>query len=433
MQYKKIHCIGIGGIGISALARWYRENGSLVTGEDDAKGEVTDGLVAEGVQVNFPVTGEILNNTYDLVVHTIAIPKTHPALLRADELGIKIMTYPEALGEMSKQKRMIAVCGTHGKTTTTAMTFHALQAAGVDASMVVGSLINPPQPPFNKGGSNHPTNYLHGESEWMVVETCEYRRSFLNYYPEIIILTNIDNDHQDYFPTIEDTVKAFQEFVDHLPVGGIFITHPRYADMVSAKEGVKKVVIESAEDLQLQVPGKHNRENASLVLALAKELGLDREKAKLGLSQFPGTWRRQEYKGDLQGMKMYDDYAHHPTEIRVTIEAFREKFPNYKIIVTFQPHLYSRTKLLFADFVDSLSLADEVLLLPIYAAREPHDETVSSQLLQDAINTANPNKAKYFATLEDLISAVKSVEDKENTILLNLGAGDAYKMFQELL
>lgn len=423
MQYKKIHCIGIGGIGISALARWYKENGAIVTGEDDAQGEVTDGLLGDGVHIHFPVTGEILDHTYDLVVHTIAIPKTHPALLRAAELGIRIMTYPEALGEMSKQKRMIAVCGTHGKTTTTAMTFYALRAAGVDASMIVGSLIQ---------YDGKLTNYVHGNSDWMVVETCEYRRSFLNYYPEMIILTNIDNDHQDYFPTMTDTVTAFQEFVDHLPVGGTLIVHTKYADMIHVKEGVHKIVVHSVEDIPLQVPGKHNRENASLVLALANVLQLDKEKVKGGLGEFPGTWRRQEYKGDLEGMKMYDDYAHHPTEIRVTIEAFREKFPHKKIVVTFQPHLYSRTKILFTDFVHSLSLADEVYLLPIYAAREPHDETVSSQLLQEEINKISPNKAQYFATLEDLISAVKSIEDKENTILLNLGAGDAYKMFEEL-
>lgn len=424
MQYKKIHCIGIGGIGISALARWYRENGAVVTGEDDAEGEVTDGLISENVQINFLVTGEMLDITYDLVIHTIAIPKTHPALVRAAELGIKVMTYPEALGEMSKQKRMIAVCGTHGKTTTTAMTYFALQAAGVDASMIVGSLIK---------HNNKLTNYLHGESDWMVAETCEYRRSFLNYYPEVIILTNIDNDHQDCFPTIADTAKAFQEFVDHLPVGGIFITHPRYAEMIKVKDGIRKVVVEDVEGLQLQVPGKHNRENASLVIALAEKLGLDAEKVKQGLLQFPGTWRRQEYKGDLDGMKMYDDYAHHPTEIRVTIEAFREKFPEKKIVVTFQPHLYSRTKLLFADFVTSLSLADEVCLLPIYAAREPQDETVSSELLREGINKESRDKAECFAILEDLINAVKSIEDKENAVLLNLGAGDAYKMFEELI
>lgn len=424
MQYKKIHCIGIGGIGISALARWYRENGATVTGEDDAEGEVTDGLISDGVRINFPVSGEMMDNTYDLVVHTIAIPKTHPALVRALDVGIKILTYPEALGEMSTQKRMIAVCGTHGKTTTTAMTYHALQAAGIDVSMIVGSLIQ-------HGGTL--TNYIHGESDWMVVETCEYRRSFLNYYPEVIILTNIDNDHQDYFPTMTDTIKAFQEFVDHLPVGGALITHSKYANMLTVKEGVHRIVLDEIEDIELQVPGQHNRSNAALVLALANHLHLDREKIKVGLSQFPGTWRRQEFKGDLGGMQMYDDYAHHPTEIRVTIEAFREKFLNKKIVVTFQPHLYSRTKLLFTDFVDSLSLADEIYLLPIYAAREPRDETVSSQLLQEEINKISPDKAQYFATLEDLIIAVKSVEDKENTILLNLGAGDVYKMFEILL
>jgi UDP-N-acetylmuramate--alanine ligase len=436
MTYKKIHFIGLGGIGISALARWYKENGSIVTGEDDAEGEVTDGLIEEGVKINFPVTGEMLDESYDLVVHTIAIPKTHKALVKAEQLSIKILTYPEALGEMSKQKRMIAICGTHGKTTTTAMTYYALQAAGIDASMIVGSLIKSPQPPLNKGGDNltQLTNYIHGKSEWLVVETCEYRRSFLNYNPEIIILTNIDNDHQDYFKTPDDTKKAFQEFVDKLKPGGTLISHPKYLEMLEVGEGVLTLPTSpyKGEEIKLKVPGEHNRQNASLVFALGNFLNLDKAKVLEGLSEFPGTWRRQEYKGDLSGLKMYDDYAHHPTEIKVTIEAFKEKFPNKKILVTFQPHLYSRTKFLFDDFVSSLTLADEVFLLPIYAAREVHDETVNSEMLRDSLNLKNPNKAKYFEDLESLVEAVKNYANKSSTILLNLGAGDAYKMFEIL-
>lgn len=413
---------------MSALARYYKENGATVTGEDDSHGETTDLLQEEGVEVSFPISGANITADIDVLVYTVALPKTHPAIQKALSLGIKIMTYPEALGEMTNHKRMIAVCGTHGKTTTTAMTFYALRAAGVDVSMIVGSLIK---------HDGKLTNYIHGNSEWIVVESCEYRRSFLNYNPEIILLTNIDNDHLDYFGNIEETKKAFQEFIDKLKLGGTLISHPEYLEMFKVNEGTsfKSPPTPPYEEgeLRLQVPGEHNRKNASLVVGLGKALELDQKKVIEGLNQFPGTWRRQEYKGDLGGMKMFDDYGHHPTEVRVTIEAFKEKFADKKLVICFQPHLFSRTKLLFADFVSALSLADEVLLLPIYAAREPYDETVSSLMLQEAINQASQNsKAKHFESIEQLVGYLTNLPNKEDTIFLNLGAGDAYQMFDLL-
>lgn len=406
---------------MSALARYYKENGATVTGEDDSRGETTDLLQEEGVEVSFPISGANITADIDVLVYTVALPKTHPAIQKALELGVKIMTYPEALGEMTNHKRMIAVCGTHGKTTTTAMTFYALRAAGVDVSMIVGSLIK------NDGKL---TNYIHGNSEWIVVESCEYRRSFLNYNPEIILLTNIDNDHLDYFGNIEETKKAFQEFVDKLKPNGTLISHPEYLEMFQSQNKAATDFAAVENSLELQVPGEHNRKNASLVLGLGEVLKLDQKKVIEGLNRFPGTWRRQEYKGDLEGLKMFDDYGHHPTEVRVTIEAFKEKFADKKLIICFQPHLFSRTKLLFADFVSALSLADEVLLLPIYAAREPYEETVSSLMLQEAINQTSQNpKAKHFENIEQLVEYLKNLPNKENTIFLNLGAGDAYQMF----
>jgi UDP-N-acetylmuramate--alanine ligase len=424
MNYKRVHCLGIGGIGLSALARYYKENGAIITGEDDSHGETTDLLQEEGIEISFPISGVNITADIDVIVYTVALPKTHPAVRKALELGVKIMTYPEALGEMTNQKRMIAVCGTHGKTTTTAMTFYAVRAAGVDVSMIVGSLIK---------HDGKLTNYIHGNSEFIVVESCEYRRSFLNYNPEIILLTNIDNDHLDYFGNIEETKKAFQEFIDKIRLGGALISHPEYLEMFQTKNKVATNLSGVEKSLELKVPGEHNRKNASLVAALGEVLKLDQVKVIEGLNQFPGTWRRQEYKGDLEGLKMFDDYGHHPTEVRVTIEAFREKFSDKKIIVCFQPHLFSRTKLLFADFMSALSLADEVLLLPIYAAREPYDETVSSLMLQEEINQTSQNpKTKYFENIEKLVEYLKNLPNKENTIFLNLGAGDAYQMFELL-
>jgi UDP-N-acetylmuramate--alanine ligase len=414
--------------------------GKKVTGSDTSQSEITDDLEKLGIRVHIGQKAENLDNDVEAVIYTIAIPNDNRELQKARNSGLPCISYPEALGEISKKMFTIAVSGTHGKTTTTAMTFYALRAAGIDASMIVGSLINIPQSLLGKEGSTA-TNYVHGDSEWIVVETCEYRRSFLNYNPEIILMTNVDNDHLDYFGSFDGVKTAFQEFVNKLPAGGALISHAEYLDMFTTNDGAKKVSTNKSEyeesEIQLQVPGAHNRKNGALVTTLGQYMQLDSVKVLQGLSEFPGTWRRQEYKGDLSGMKMYDDYGHHPTEVRVTIEAFKERYTDKKLVVVFQPHLYSRTKLLFNDFVSSLSLADQILLLPIYAAREANDETVSSELLANEINIAGTvsenNKATTFKTQEDLIEYVKSMQNKENTILLNLGAGDAYKMFEKLV
>lgn len=418
---KKVHFIGIGGIGMSALARYYHSSGWVVTGSDNSKSEVTEGLEKEGVLVSIGLQADNIAEGVEKIIYTIAIPEGNVELVRAKEICNNVLTYPQALGEMTNDKKVIAVCGTHGKTTTTAMTYYALKDAGLDVSMIVGSLIDV---------NGKKTNYIHGQSDWIIIEACEYRRSFLNYNPNIVLVTNIDNDHLDYFKDEQDIQNAFQEFVNKDSVEAVILHNSE--TFLNANKNVEKINADEKgnfEEIELSVPGIHNRKNAQLVVALGDFLKLDKNKVLDGLKNFKGTWRRQEYKGEFFGSTFYDDYAHHPTEIKATLQAFREKFPSKKILAIFQPHLFSRTKLLFTDFVESFKDADEVLLLPIYAAREVYDPTISSNMLAEELNKIG--KKAQVVEKNDLLEVLKSTL-QEGDVAITLGAGNIYDIYQEL-
>lgn len=413
--------IGIGGIGMSALARYYKSHGWDVSGSDSGESDLINDLRSEGINIKKYEDESNISDDLDLVVYTIAIQDTNLELVKAREMGVEVLTYPEALGKISENKKIIAVCGTHGKTTTTAMTFFALREAGIDASMIVGSLIE------NDGKR---TNYVHGDSEWIIIEACEYRRSFLNYNPNIIIVTNIDADHLDYYRDIDDVKSAFQEFVNKLGGDGQLVIHQN-ENYLNFKN---KNIVDGIQTLKsdLSVPGAHNRENAKLVLGLANVLGLDMNKVKTGLHNFKGTWRRQEYKGKYFDMDFYDDYAHHPTEISATLEAIKEKVENKKkIIAIFMPHLYSRTKLLLDDFAKCFNDADEVILLPIYAAREQMDETITSDILQERVLEIDEDKLVFsFGNMNDVAEYLKTKNDEY--VVVTMGAGDIFKLYDLL-
>lgn len=423
---KKIHFVGIGGIGMSALARYYRSLGASITGSDANESDLINDLRHEGMIITIGEDESAVPDDLDTLIYTIAIKSDNHELVKglhlATEKGVKVMTYPQALGEISKDKKVIAVCGTHGKTTTTALVYKALTNAGLDVSMIVGSLIN------HEGKR---TNYIHGSSDWIVIEACEYRRSFLQYYPEIILITNIDADHLDYYKDIDEIHQAFKEFVEHLPAGrGKLIVHSAEMEKFTVNQNYTLINADAvdSDSIVLSVPGAHNRRNAQLVVALGQALQLDDGKVREGLQHFKGTWRRQEDRGLHFGMQCYDDYAHHPQEIRATLQAFREKYPDKKIIAIFMPHLYSRTKLLFDDFADSFGDADEILLLPIYAARETYDATISSDLL--AIELDNKGKkATAFADM-GVVRDYLEIHSHPDTIVVTMGAGDIHKIYK---
>ncbi len=408
----KVYCIGIGGIGLSALARYFKHKGYEVSGSDMSDSELVQALKQEGIDVHIGSDAGRITKEYDMVVYTIAIPETQVEFVRAKELRILTKTYPEALGEVTKEKTTIAVCGTHGKTTTTAMTYYALKACGINPTVIVGSLL-----------AGVGTNFIPGDSDYMVVEACEYKRSFLNLHPKHIIVTNIDADHLDYYKDIGDIHNAFQEFADKIPSDGCMVAH-RGSDLLTQGKKVDADAIDM-NGIMLSVIGRHNQANAQLVLALLHEFGLPEEKIREGLKEFKGTWRRLEYKGKTaKGVDVYDDYGHHPTEIRATVEALKEKYSNRLMYIFFQPHLFSRTKMFMESFADVLKTVDRVYLMPIYAARETDDGTVTSGLLMQRINELG-GQASLMDSKLALSPAVEALEDPR-IIAVNIGAGDAY-------
>ena len=425
---KKIHFIGIGGIGVSALARMMLHEGKEVSGSDRSESEITQMLEKLGIKVFYEQKAENISPGTALVVYTVAITDDNPELVQVKKLGIKTLTYPEFLGVLAKDKYMIAVSGTHGKTTTTGMIAKILIDAGLDPTVIVGSLI--------KDKKGNLTNFIPGKSKYLVIEACEYRRSFLSYYPQILVITNIDNDHLDYYKDIADIQSAFHELAKRVPQDGFIVTDKNNSVVTPVISGVEAKIVNyflyNNLPMALKVPGVHNKKNAATAFAVAIALCIDSKVAQLSLESFVGTWRRFEYKGETKnGARVYDDYGHHPTEIKATLQGVRELYPRERLIVAFQPHLYSRTKLLLDEFATAFEQADEVILAPIYAAREVDDGTVSSEILAAKISE-HGQYAKSFPTLEKTENYL-SEKSKKGDVIVVMGAGDIYKIAENIV
>ena len=446
---KNVHFIGIGGIGISAVARMMLHDGKVVTGQDMQEGEIVNELRKVGIEVTIGQSYENIPTDTDLIIYTIAIDNYDPELakkIKEPSIGgqakkIPVRSYPQMLDIISRDKYTIAVSGTHGKTTTTAMIAQILRDNGDDPTVIVGSLIK------NKDGSS--TNFIAGDSKparrgggYFVVEACEYRRSFFNINPKILVITNIDNDHLDYYKDIEDIKSAFREMAMKVPSDGFVVCNPNDKNIADVVSGIKAKVINSEDyfnkDIKLKIPGVHNKKDAASAVASTVLCGVSKEKSEEYVCNFPGTWKRFEFRGKLSGgVLLYDDYAHHPTEIVATLEGFRElykKEDGWKITIVFQPHLFSRTKLLLNDFAKSFTNADQVMILPIYYAREVDDGTISSEILELKINEHSDN-AEAFASFEKLEKnlTVRLEHMGEKDIIVTMGAGEAAKIGDFLL
>lgn len=422
-----IHFIGIGGIGMSALARFYLHEGVIVSGSDRAASVITDALVAEGVQF-FPT--QVAENIrtrrdLDLVVYTEAMPHDHPEMVAARALGVPMMNYFGALGQVANEYYLIAVSGSHGKTTTTAMLTDILEEAGLDPTAIIGSL-------RSKTGSN----FRPGKSKYAIVEACEYKRDYLSLQPDVLVITNVEYEHVDYYKDLADVQSAFHELALKVPESGAIVAAARDISIMPILECVSATVIDYTRSLDLLIPlrqpGMHTRLNAAAATAVAGFLGIEKETSDEALEKFSGTWRRFEYKGEIKGVPVYDDYGHHPTELRATIAGVRELYPQHKLIVVSQTHTYSRTAELFDDFVGAYALADEVYLLPIYAAREENVTGVTSEQLATAITNAGI-PALVMQTAPAIALAVKeSLTEYEQSVVLVIGAGDVTTVADEL-
>jgi UDP-N-acetylmuramate--alanine ligase len=456
-QAQKIHFIGIGGIGISAIARMLLLEGKIVSGSDRDETKVTEELRKAGAIIFIGAKKENIPVDCDLIIYTVAIPIDNSELMEANARGLKILTYPETLNIISKEKYTIAVSGTHGKTTVTAMVAKIMIDAGLDPTVIVGSLIKFPEvsPQGAKRGEVSPqetfeSNFIMGKSKYLVVEADEYKKSFHNLEPSILVINNLDEDHLDFYKDLADIQDSFLHLALKLPVDGFLICNKKLPNLKPIIEGAKCQVVDYSEILlnnKLLVPGEHNRQNAKAAAAVGQALDVDKNKIELALSQFVGTWRRFEYKGKTEGGALiYDDYAHNPQKVRAALQGARELYPDKKIIVVFQPHLFSRTKLLLKEFATAFTDADEVILTPIFAAREVFDPTISSEILAEEIKKVQkssfplngvPNRSKdvsvlSFPDFESIVSYLKT-SLKPNDIVITMGAGEQYKIGDSLL
>lgn len=401
---KKIFFIGIGGIGISSLAKMAISKGIKVSGVNDEDSPKTlDSLREAGAEVIFKTEMEYLPEA-DFYVYSDAWIYRGPEIIKnARDTGKPVMNYFEALGEFAKEYKVIAIAGTHGKTTTTAMLAEILIEAGLDPTVIVGSFI-----------TKLNSNFRKGDGEYLVVEADEYNKHFLSLHPFVTVVTNIEADHLDCYKDLAEIQETFRQL--SVQSERVISDYGKYLEKVP----------------KLSVPGVHNRMNAAAALAVADVLNIDQEVAQKSLAEFTGTWRRLEKKGETrEGTIIYDDYAHHPTEIRASLEGLRELYPNNEknITILFQPHLYSRTKALFDDFAKCFSDADRVLILPIYFAREAKDESISSEKLAEAVKreTGNQN-IQDFSDFESAESFVKSLNLGPKDVFVTMGAGEAYKV-----
>ncbi len=437
MEVKKAYFIGIGGIGMSALAQYFKDQGVEVTGSDREASPVTELLESKSITVVLEQKSENVPIDADVAIYSDAVPSDNPERTRATELGIPQKSYFEMLGEVSKGKKTVAVAGTHGKTTTTGMLAKILKDAGESPTAIIGSLVK-----------DFESNYLRGDSDLFVVEACEYRDHLLELTPQILVINNLEWDHTDWFPSLQALQATFRKAIERVPTEGTIVTDVNNPNIAPLLAGAKAKVIDYTKEpsYKLQLPGEFNQMNARAAAAAARAVlssvqhqvlnNLD-EVIRTSLADFQGTWRRFEYKGKTaHGADVYDDYAHHPTAVRETLRALRAKTQGLpaskarKIFVAFHPHLYSRTRDLLNDFATAFTDADEVLIAPIYAAREVDDGTISSAMLAELI-TKNGTHARA-ATFQEIEKVLATEPGADDTIML-MGAGDIYKVADRLV
>ena len=446
-----IYFIGIGGISMSGLAEILLSEGFRISGSDRSPSPLTRRLEEQGAVVYYGQREENLSPDIDLVVYTSAIKPDNPEMIATKNLGIALLTRAQLLGQMMKNyKTPIAVSGTHGKTTTTSMVSQILLENDDDPTLSIGGIYKP------IGG-----NIRVGNSDRFVTEACEYTNSFLSFNPKISIILNIEEDHLDFFKDIDDIRNSFHEFARLLPTDGTLIINGdiERCEELTSDLACKIVTYGSSSDydyyptnitydesgcpsfhlmrrngkeevFSLRVPGEHNIYNAMAAIALADLLGISDDVTARALLNYGGTDRRFEYKGKVNGFTIIDDYAHHPTEIKATLLAAKN-YPHRTTWCVFQPHTYTRTKAFLTDFAKALSLADEVILADIYAAREKDTLGISSRTLQAEIEKLG-HRCFYFPSFEEIQNFLLTNCTKDD-LLITMGAGDVVKIGENLL
>ena len=446
-----LHFIGIGGISMSGLAEVLLKEGFKISGSDAKESSLTKKLATLGAHISCPQSATNITADIDAVVYTAAIASDNPELVCVLENEIPSLTRAELLGQiMNNYDTPIAVAGTHGKTTTTSMISHVLMDGGLDPTISVGGIL----PAING-------NIRVGNSQTFITEACEYTNSFLEFMPKISIILNIDADHLDFFKDLDDIRNSFRLFAEKTQDDGTLIINGDIPNVDGITKGLSCEIITYALDntadytadnivfddkglptfdcvkhgrlvgtFSLEVPGLHNVSNALASIALGQKVGLSTSAIQQGFLSFSGTERRFQYKGEIGGVTIIDDYAHHPTEITATLTSAKN-YPHETTWCVFQPHTYTRTHALLDDFATALTLADRVVLCDIYAAREKNTIGITSEVLQREIQKLG-TECQYFSSFDEIENFLLE-NCVHGDLLITMGAGDVVKIGEHLL
>jgi len=450
---RRVHFIGIGGSGMSGLARMLLDNGAIVTGSEPKPNDTTYALTKRGVRVSRDQVGELLTKDMDLVVRTAAVPDNNLEYQAAKKLGIRTIKYAEMLGQVMAERLGVAVAGTHGKSTTTAMISYTLLQCGADPSFVVGGTV-----PQLGGGSRS------GASDVFVAEACEYDRSFHNLRPKVALITNIEADHLDCYGSLEAIIGSFHAFAKIVPAeGGLIIANGKDANVAAALAGLTTRVEtvglgegftwstrptgyakgcptgelyhdgKHVGTLRLSVAGDHNLYNATMAVAACAACGIDPKQAADAIGGFKGVDRRMTEMGRCNGAVVVDDYGHHPTEIRATLKALRERYQPNRLFCVFQPHQHSRTRHLLDDFATCFALADETIVPDIYGVRdsEADRQAVSAADLVNRV-TGNGQRARHVPAFADIVSHLRD-QVRVGDLVVTMGAGNVWEIGRDLV
>lgn len=425
-QYKRLHLIGVGGSGMSSLAQLLLAEGKVITGSDLKMSPVAEQLASRGVKIFVGQGVDMIPEKVDAIVYSAAIPELDPIFFKAiKKKQIPLFEYHEAVGAYANGKHVVAIAGTHGKTTTTAMIAAITRRAGLSASALVGGVM-----------ADTGSGVEVGTSDIFIVEADEYQSGFLHLTPSVLVITNIDHDHVNYFPDFTSVQRVFKKLVRRVEKTGVIVCDPSDPHVVPVLDGAVQPVVDytsvSLEGVSLRLFGDHNRKNAQCALAVAGVLGVSLPDAHEALRTFSGTGRRFEYKGTTaSGAVVYDDYAHNPQKVAAAIAGAREAFPDKRLTVIFQPHLYSRTKEFLQEFAVSVAAADKIFVTDIYAAREKPDLSISAQDVVRAAKQYNRDTVyapDVAALVSELLGNVSNAD-----VVMTIGAGDVYRIADMLV
>jgi len=438
---KRVYLVGIGGIGMSGLARYFHHLGCVVCGYDKTQTDLTNELKKEGIQISFEDRADLVPMSFHnpdestLIIFTPAIPKDSAILNFFKKQGFELYKRSQVLGLISKGKYTVAIAGTHGKTTTSTMVAHILKDSGKDCSAFLGGI-----------ASNYNSNVLYGKNDIVVVEADEYDRSFLTLYPDIAVITSMDADHLDIYGDHSHLTDSFKMFASQIKSGGVLI-HKQGLPLdkgytYSIKDAADAIALNTRiedgsfyfdfrnvntdiKNIQLGIPGFHNVENATAAIEACLRLGVKPEAVKAALTSFRGVHRRFEYIVKSPGHVYIDDYAHHPEELRAAINSVKKFYPDRKLVTIFQPHLFTRTRDFVDGFAEVLDMTDELILLDIYPARELPIEGVNSEMILNLMKLTNKRKLSKQDTIE-------AIKNEKPALLLTVGAGDIDQLVEPL-